>query len=269
MDSANQSSIKTNEIFKSIYSFYINKSVYSYLVIGKEKAVLIDTGWGTVDLKEAVSSLTSLPLLVVNTHGHIDHIYGNYQFDNIFIRDEDLVMLQYDFNRERRWNILKQHGSNLLPEGYTEELWAEAKINKISSLNDIKCISLGDRDIEVISTPGHTAGSVCLFDKESGVLFSGDNIWEGDIMLHFNLSTKLAVYLESLKQLLIYSPDISCILPSHGKTPIDNSIIKKLIVAVENIINKKLSGEKHTVFNRSCLKCEFDEFNILYREDSI
>jgi hydroxyacylglutathione hydrolase len=269
MDSANQSTIQTNEMLKNIYSFYINNSVYSYLIIGKEKAILIDTGWGTVDLKKIVLALTSLPLIVVNTHGHIDHIYGNYQFDDIYIRKEDLIMLHCDFIRERRLNISRQHGTNLLPDGLTEESWAEANIKKITFLNDIKYFSLGDRNIEIILTPGHTAGSVCFLDTKSRILFSGDSIWEGDIMLHFNLSTKLAIYLESLKQLLLHYSDFSCILPSHGNTPIDCKIILNLIDSVENIIRKKIAGKKHMVFNRNCLKCEFGKFNILYREDSI
>lgn len=257
------------EVFKGIYSVNLNGNVYSYLIIGEEKAILIDTGWGTADLKEMVSSLTILPLIVVNTHGHLDHVYGNFQFENIHIMDEDAQMMQYDFNEEKRSGIIKRYGVNLLPKGLTEGSWIKAKLNNISSLNNVKSFDIGGRSIEIISTPGHTAGSVCLLDKNMNLLFSGDTVWEGDIMLHFNLSTKLNVYLDSLKQLLLKSESVKFILPSHGKTPVDFELLRNVISAVEIIISRQLTGKKHVVFNRDCLICEFTNFNILYREDSI
>lgn len=263
------STIQIAEILKNIYSIHLNNHVYSYLIVGEEKAILIDTGWGTADLKEAVASLTALPLLVVNTHGHLDHIYGNYQFAASYSRDEDLLMMHGDFTEEKRSAIIKRFGTNLLPKGLTEESWIKAKLNKIVSLNTIQFIAIGGRTVEVVATPGHTAGSVCLLDKKSGALFSGDTVGEGDIMLHFNLSTSLKVYLDSLKQLLQKSEKIKCILPSHGKTPVDFALLNKVISAVEKIIKKEIAGEKQVVFNRNCLLCNFSNFNILYREDSL
>jgi hydroxyacylglutathione hydrolase len=100
--------IKIKNLFKNIFSIEHYESVFSYLIIGREKALLIDTGWGTVDLKSAILSITKLPLIIVNSHGHIDHIYGNYQFDQVFIRDEEMVLLKSDFTVEKRLNILRR-----------------------------------------------------------------------------------------------------------------------------------------------------------------
>jgi glyoxylase-like metal-dependent hydrolase (beta-lactamase superfamily II) len=64
-----------------------------YLVSGDERALLIDTGWGVGDLPGLVASLTSRPLLVVNTHGHPDHTFGNGQFERVYIHPADARMM--------------------------------------------------------------------------------------------------------------------------------------------------------------------------------
>ena len=63
-----------------------------YLVAGRERALLIDTGWGEGDLPAHVATRTDLPLTVVNTHGHPDHSSGNGQFDEVYIHTADLPL---------------------------------------------------------------------------------------------------------------------------------------------------------------------------------
>ena len=70
------------EIAKGIYKFYEQRNSSIYLVKGSERACLIDTAYGLTDLKELVSHYTDLPVTVVDTHGHIDHVLGNHWFDN-------------------------------------------------------------------------------------------------------------------------------------------------------------------------------------------
>jgi glyoxylase-like metal-dependent hydrolase (beta-lactamase superfamily II) len=67
------------EMVPDIYGF-TNCAVASFLIVGKEKALLFDTGYGVADLKEAVEIITRLPLYVVNSHGHVDHSSGNFRF---------------------------------------------------------------------------------------------------------------------------------------------------------------------------------------------
>jgi hydroxyacylglutathione hydrolase len=269
VNAAMTSKIQSNEIFKGIYSINLNDLVFSYLIVGKEKALLIDTGWGTVDLKEHAQQLANVPIVAANSHGHLDHIQGNYQFENIFIRDEDVFMLKNDFTEEKRAPLIKRFGAHLLPKGLTEDAWIKAKISKITSLNDIHSFDLGERSIEIVHTPGHTLGSVCFLDKKEGVIFSGDSLWEGDIMLHFNSSTKLDIFLISLQILLSKSETMRFILPGHGKIPVKIGLLKNVISAVEKILSKEVGSERHLVFNRSCLIGKFDYFNILYQKNSL
>ena len=64
------------------------------LVVGKEKALVFDTGSGTDDIHGLVRKMTGLPLVVINSHGHFDHIGGNSQFDTVYMHQDDFVILE-------------------------------------------------------------------------------------------------------------------------------------------------------------------------------
>jgi len=82
--------------FEDLGGFYrigSAEGVFCYLIEGTEKAMLIDTGYGLADLREAVREITSLPLIIVNTHGHCDHIGGNGYFDvPCYIHPDDMTI---------------------------------------------------------------------------------------------------------------------------------------------------------------------------------
>lgn len=258
-----------HSITDSTFQINLHNHVFAYLIVGSQKALLIDTGWGTVDLKSIVESLTPLPLIVANTHGHLDHIYGNFQFQEVFIKEEDAMLISFDYTKEKRESILKRFGEPILPSGMTLEDWLNIKPQKSSFLNDVKYFDLGDRRIETIDIPGHTKGSIAFLDRKERLLFSGDSILSASVFLHFNLSTKLDVYQKSVDQLIALSDSFDFIYPSHPAAPIDPSFLHKLKRAVEQIIQGEVVGEKREIYGRQCLVCDFEEFEISIREDSI
>ena len=132
-----------------------------YLVIGSEKACVIDTMNGYNDLYRAVRKITDKPVTVVNTHGHPDHIFGNMYFEEAYIHPADAELARsftehqgfVDFCRERGWTMPPFR--DILP-------------------GDV--ISLGDRTLEVFALPGHTAGGILLLLREDRILFTGDSV---------------------------------------------------------------------------------------------
>ena len=82
----------TYQVNDHIYQLKDPMGVLTTLVIGKEKALLVDTAYGIGDLKEAITNITKLPLVVINSHGHMDHSCGNYQFDEVYIDKRDLEL---------------------------------------------------------------------------------------------------------------------------------------------------------------------------------
>jgi hydroxyacylglutathione hydrolase len=137
---------------------------FIYLLIGKTKALLIDTGAvadaKTMPLAETVISLlvnggSRLPLMVVHTHGHLDHRSGDDQFRAL----PDVEVVPTD---------LKSVKSRL---GVAD--WP----------NGIGQIDLGDRLIDMIPTPGHYASHVAYYDRQTGLFFSGDFLLPGRLLI--------------------------------------------------------------------------------------
>lgn len=122
------------------------------LIIGKKKALLIDTSLAKAGFADYVRSITGLPIMVVNSHGHIDHIGNNNQFDEIFIHPADEEMLKNSFRKFGDINF------------------------KIKYINDGDVINLGHRRVKVYNVPGHTKGSVVFLDRKTSTLITGDAI---------------------------------------------------------------------------------------------
>ena len=156
-----------------------------YLVEGKASALLIDTGYGYGDLKAYVKTLTQLPLIVVNTHGHGDHNGNNSQFSKIYAHSADFNMLNASYNKEKRKKAVAS-GEAVAPP-------------VLMPVKEGYIFNLGDRKLEVIEVPGHTRGSICLLDTKNRILFAGDNtntlVW-----LFLKDCTPLEVYLKSLQK---------------------------------------------------------------------
>ena len=87
------------EVYKltdSVYAIYEDgqfEEVISYLVLGEEKGIIIDTGNGIGNIKAIIEGITELPVIVLNTHTHGDHIGGNYQFDEVYVFDCNVVVV--------------------------------------------------------------------------------------------------------------------------------------------------------------------------------
>lgn len=264
-----RSSIRVSTIHTGVHQIIINNHVYSYLALGQNKALLIDTGWGTVDLKSAVAEITSLPLIVINTHGHPDHAFGNYQFEQVYLMDEDRQLLIDDYNPVMRKGIIEKFGGDCLPETIGIEAWTALKPGLTLSLNNTRSIDLGGTVIEVIPTPGHTKGTVSLLSRSDRILFAGDTVIEGFILLNFDSSGGLKAYHDSILRLISYSEYYDIILPSHGTVPLSHDFLQRIEEALCSIITGKKDGIKSEMFNRSCLICDFDGFSVVYPESKV
>ena len=93
---------KASQIFPGVWCIDDHGSDIMYLVIGSDSALLIDTGLGLVHLRDYVKSITNLPLIVVNTHGHPDHAGANYQFEKVYAHKADFAMISYFSNPDIR-----------------------------------------------------------------------------------------------------------------------------------------------------------------------
>lgn len=240
-----------------------------YLVEGSEKALLIDTGCGVGDLKELLSSLTSLPIIVVNTHGHPDHVLGNVQFQNVHMAYEDTLLLEEYIKTDSRKLILENMLNGQYTPNFSIDKWLNAKINNIIPIKNGHKFNLGDRDITVVSMPGHSAGCIGLLDEKEKLFFSGDSIGECDMWIHYNDSMPLNTFLKSIKHVRLISDKFDKILPGHNMSPIQSDIIDEIIHGVSKIVNGQLKGLPHNTFMGDGLIYKCSRCGIVYNPDKI
>lgn len=263
---------KVIDMGDNIYHIWEPAGVASSLIIGKTKALLIDTGYGYGDLRSVVRSLTDLPLRVVNTHCHLDHAGGNYLFQKskkqLRKTDNDLQKISVG-NTEKQNEIENQPESDYSiginpyeetvyrlyqveqkplviqkilrekspeqypwPQDFDREKYLEYKDCKFDALQNGEIIDLGERCIRVIFLPGHTMGSVVFFDEQTGTLFSGDNI-SNSLWIQFDQSENVYRFAEHLRE--VQKLPIQKIISSHKQTPWSPEIIQLELDAITHI----------------------------------
>jgi glyoxylase-like metal-dependent hydrolase (beta-lactamase superfamily II) len=220
-----------------------------YLVVGSRKAMLVDTGMGIGDLAWVVRRLTSLPVMVVNTHGHPDHAGGNSNFDEVWLPAKDEPIRQVMCTDKYRAGDLKA----VFGEG--DPRYAQLKAGLVPSrsftihfLEPGDTIDLGGRAFEVLAVPGHTPGSLCLLNAQEKLFFSGDSIVATPAWLYLEHSLPLKTYYEALKRVEARSGDFDAIFPGHQPTPLGRDHLLDLLACAQEIISTPGIGESVTTF---------------------
>ncbi len=203
-----------------------------YLVLGEEKALLIDSGFGLDSLKKVINGLTDLPIILVNTHGHPDHGGGNAEFGSPWLHPADNDLYAYKCAYETRleeashWDV-KDVKDRLQPT-------PPAPI----PMEDGQVFDLGGRTLTVIHTPGHSRGSVCILDSRTGVLFAGDNLNAMATALVEDCATTVSEFLTSMEKLAALP--VTAVCTGHMPAVISADIIGKKIECARRI----LAGEQ-------------------------
>lgn len=208
--------------------------VHCFLVEGREKAVLIDTMVGLRGLKELVGTLTELPVEVVLTHGHMDHAGGVFEFGSCRLHPEDMAMLDGKTLPARIGYMngqLEASGAQPLPR---EEFLIDAPVECTPLLGGDK-LDLGDRVLEVIHVPGHTRGSLCFLDPDTGDFFAGDAC-NNNTLVMMDVSATISQYLETLLALKDRQGEISRFYLFHGPSLQDKSCIDDNIQCCREIL---------------------------------
>ena len=257
------------EITDKTWVIHDKTQVACYLVEGEEKALLIDTGWGLGNLAELVQSITSLPLSVVITHGHPDHVCGAFQFTNLYISKEDKGLLNGFYNRQTRKQIIENRFKNQYPSDFSKEKWINAELNNVHTVQEGGVFELGRRNLKVIAIPGHTSGSICLLDEYNELLFSGDSIQTAPILMHLDTSLPLSTYFDSIVHVYSFEESYDKILPGHGETPVDKTVLDELINGVSEILEGELVGKLEQTFFGEGLVCKFNKTSIIYNENQL
>ena len=138
-------------IAPGVWNVIPNGMAAAYLIVGEEKALLIDSGAGEVDVKAVCAELTDLPIELVNTHYHGDHTAANKDFETVYMHPADV-------RKMTNWTQISPIGGGFV-------------------------FDLGGRQLEVIEIPGHTPGGIAIYDKAANIMFTGDTVGRKPIFL--------------------------------------------------------------------------------------
>jgi len=219
----------------AIYEPHQFEEVISFLILGDKRAVLFDTGLGIGDIKRVVSALTSLPITVLNSHTHNDHVGDNWEFDEIYGMDTEFTRTNAKGSTADAQDELAP-GSvcGPLPAGFDAKSYATRPFHITHVIHDGDTVDLGGRVLQIISTPGHTPDEICLLDQKNGLLFTGDNFYPGPIWL-YRPETDLDAYVQSITRIAALAPQLHLLLPSHNVPVADPSQLPKLLTAIEKV----------------------------------
>ncbi|TFF33442.1 MBL fold metallo-hydrolase [Mucilaginibacter psychrotolerans] len=223
-----------------------------YLILGKDKALLFDTGMGLDTISLLVKELTKLPVIVLNSHTHPDHIGGNHEFSNVLAMD----------TRYTRSNAAKGYAHNDVKWEVAPASFCLARLPKQDTaryaikpfkvsrfIKSKEVIDLGQRKLQVIATPGHTPDAICLYDARAGYLWCGDSFYEGPILLSSD-GTDLKAYQQSINKMARLAAKAKWVLPAHNLPMAQPALLieaAKEFNLIASGAKKGKPGEDHTL----------------------
>ncbi len=270
--------------------------VFSWLIAGSERCVLLDTGLGIADIAAAVAPVAGAPVSVVNSHTHFDHVGGNELFDRVEMHElaPDLIaagssddqLLAYgelaagmydDWVRLRDADRVDWF---LIGPEETMRPWPAERISELGwrieppppsgMLSDGDVVDLGDRQLRVLHTPGHAAEHICLVDERAGILFAQDQVYYGPHLVYEATSDPLA-FARSARRLadeLIGS--IRIVYCAHSLRPsVPPGFLTELADAAEEVA----AGEAELspapgLFGEPVVGADYGHFSILVKPEA-
>lgn len=218
------------------------EKVHSYLLIGEEKAALIDTGLGIDNIKRITDQLTDLPIIVLTTHVHWDHIGSHGEYENIYVHKDEEDWLVNGIKGLPIEQIRKDVRRDITvptPKSFNPETHTPFKGVPTGLLNDGDEMKIGNRTLTIIHTPGHSPGHISIFDNSKGYLFTGDLLYDETPVYAFFPTTDPVKLVQSLKKITDI-PNVSTIYGGHNTVGLPSSLLIEVKNAVKELGEKEL-----------------------------
>jgi glyoxylase-like metal-dependent hydrolase (beta-lactamase superfamily II) len=218
-----------------------------YLIIGPEKAMLLDTSFGLGNLKGLVNEITGgMPLIVANTHATFDHAYGNFQFERVHCHEYAVAYLQAQMNPHIWDYLFDENGRGI---------WSEFDRNDIIPFKEYEIVGRpnghvfdlgGGYEIELIFLPGHQAGHAGYLDKSNRIMFPGDDACVGSLGIggpklgmprgEYDKYATVTALRNELAKLVKRMDEFDCLFPGHGMVDIDPILLVNILETCEKVI---------------------------------
>lgn len=246
-----------NDIY-AIYEPYQFQEVISYLIIGEEKALLLDTGNGIGKMKQVVDELCDKELIVVNSHAHFDHVGGNHEFACVHVLNhpymkqmledgiaDDVYEVEYAEDTYSVYSPLPYEPLHYKPFAYC-------------LIEDGHIFDLGRRRLRVMFTPGHSPDSLMLVEEDRKLLFTGDTYYPA--VLYCFTEGMFDTYAKTMKWLAEEYFDYQ-LITSHNEPLREGSVLKIVAREFERVVKKEVP---FTMEGKNEMY-EFETFTLLKR----
>ena len=248
----------------ALYEPHQWQEVISWLIVGTRQALLFDTGMGLQNIQAVASSITALPIQVLNSHTHHDHVGDDWRFDNVLGMDDPFT---------------KRNAAGVAHAGVADEVAPKSlcgvqpasldtagyrvRAFRITSVvHDGSRIDLGGRTLEVLHVPGHAPDAIALLDRANGLIFTGDTFYEGPIYVFGKGSDRVA-FTRSAERLAALAPSLRKVLASHNVAVSDPEMLVKLRDAARAVTNGTVAGKR----DGGLVTYAFDRFSLVLPPD--
>jgi len=243
----------------ALYEPHQWQEVISWLIVGTRQALLFDTGMGLQNIQAVASSITALPIEVLNSHTHHDHVGDNWRFESVLGMDDPFT---------------KRNAAGVAHAGVADEVAPKSlcgvqpasldtagyrvRAFRITSVvHDGSRIDLGGRTLEVLHVPGHAPDAIALLDRANGLIFTGDTFYEGPIYV-FSPGADFSAYTQSVERLAALAPAPRKLLTAHNVAASDPQLLPALRDAVRAIASGAAAGTRDSAL----VTYTFDAFSI-------
>jgi len=199
----------------------------SYLVVGDDSSVVIDTGFATENIQEYAQTLADKPVRwAANTHGHFDHTGGNGWFERAYMSAKALEIAKTPYPSK---------ASLCYPLDYP-----------VTIVGDGDRIDLGERVLDVIEIPAHAPSSIAFLDCKEHILFSGDEV-ATFVMLYWmqeEPQPTIEQHAQNMEKLLKHREAFDFICSGHGQGLEDASLVADYLEHDRRIMSGLIEGEQ-------------------------
>ncbi|MFC4605728.1 MBL fold metallo-hydrolase [Rhodococcus kronopolitis] len=280
---------QVSPISRGVWSISEPGHVSLWLIAGRDQAVLLDTGMGFVPLRPVVEAITDLPIRVVNSHFHFDHVGGNHEFDRVAIHPAGVqplasptpshvldTYLGYTDRMVRACESVRAADREYLhlldadstprrpPAGLVRRAWRVAPPPATETVADGEVLDLGGRTLTVLHTPGHTPDGICLLDSLTGILFTGDTVNSGPIYAH-EPESDLDDFAASTARLAAMKDDVSLVAMNHfGRIVAAPYLLQEVADAFADLEGRRAEARRaRDVLGAVVDEIEFAHFSIV------
>ncbi|MFD4293833.1 MBL fold metallo-hydrolase [Rhodococcus sp. NPDC058505] len=284
---------RVSPVANGIWSITEPGHVTMWLIVGSERALLFDTGMGFMPLRPLIERITPVPILVVASHHHFDHIGGNHEFDRVVahslgaahwtsaVSSHDLAGYLAHTDRmlraaaavravDRDYLHLMDVDSDPAPLPSSVDLttWSIRPRHPDATVADGDTFDLGDRVVRVLHTPGHTPDSICLHDSATGVLFAGDTVSSGPIYAH-EQDSSLVDFAASTARLAAMKDEVSLVAMNHfGRVIAPPHLLQSVADAFDRLAASRVRARRTLDVEGSPVdEVPFDHFSIYVPPD--